>query len=118
MYTLEDLEAAKAELSTWVDRFDRYTGNNPNKYHSDIGVARRNVSAIESSLKVNGTIPLSDAELLEKELDTAFPNAKSKQVVEYKGRTFQRRFWPIEKTRSGKNVSEWGESWTEIPRED
>lgn len=114
MYTLEDLEVAKTELGTWLDRFDRYTGNNPNKYQSDIRAARRKVSVIESSLKADGAIPLSATELLEKELDAAFPNTENKQFVEYMGRTFQRRFWPMEKSRSGKSVTQWAKSWTEI----
>lgn len=76
MYTLEDMEEAKAELSAWLDRFDRYTGNNPNKYQSDIRAARRKVSEIESSLKADGTIPFSDTEFLEKELDCSFPQCQ------------------------------------------
>lgn len=118
MYTLEDFEKAQAELRSWVDRFDRYSGNNPNKYQSDIKAARRHVRAIEESLKAAGLVQLSDTDLIEKELDVTFPNAASKQVVEFKGRRFQRQFWPIEKSRSGKSVREWGKGWTEIPIQD
>jgi hypothetical protein len=36
MYTLEDYEKAKAEARKWTDAFDRYSGNNLDKYQSDI----------------------------------------------------------------------------------
>lgn len=113
-YTVDDLEKAREALRAWEDRFDRYTGNNPNKYQSDIRVARHEVRMIEDALKANGATPLTEKEQLEKELDAAFPDAKSKQTVEYGGRKFQRRFWPIEKSRSGKTVTEWGRGWTEV----
>ena len=45
---------------------------------------------IEDALKADGAISLTEKEQLEKELDAAFPNAKSKQVVEHGGRRFQR----------------------------
>jgi hypothetical protein len=113
-FTVDDLEKAREALRAWEDRFDRYTGNNPNKYQSDIKVARREVRMIEDALKANGATPLTKDEQLEKELDAAFPDAKSKQIVEYSGRKFQRRFWPIEKSRSSKTVTEWGRGWTEV----
>lgn len=107
MYTLEGFEKAKAGLRRWVGRFDRYSGNNPNKYQSDIKAARRHVRTIEETLKAAGLVQVSDTDFIEKELDVAFPNAASKQVVEFKGRRFQRWFWPIEKSRSGTSVREW-----------
>lgn len=118
MYTLDDLEAARAALKSWQDQFDRYSGNNPDKYQADIKAARRQVRAIEDALKANGTIPLTEKEQLEKELDDAFPNARSKQIVSLNGRRFQRRFWPMEKSRSGKTVTEWGRGWTELSEDE
>lgn len=117
-YTLEDFEKAKVELRSWVDRFDRYSGNNPNKYQSDIKAARRHVRVVEETLKATGLVQLSDTDFIEKKFDVAFPNAAGKQLVEFKGRRFQRRFWPIEKSRSRKSVREWGKGWTEIPFQD
>ena len=116
-YTVDDLEKAREALRAWEDRFDRYTGNNPNKYQSDIKAARREVRMLEDALKADGAIPLNEKEQLERELDAAFPDAKSKQIVEHGGRRFQRRFWPVEKSRSGKTVTKWGRGWTEIPDE-
>jgi hypothetical protein len=49
-FTVDDLEKAREALRAWEDRFDRYTGNNPNKYQSDIKVARREVRTIEDAL--------------------------------------------------------------------
>ncbi|MGJ8530106.1 hypothetical protein [Maritalea sp.] len=110
-YTPNDLEEATKSLREWQDKFERYTGNNPDKYQADIRTARRLVLLIENALKASGQLALSENEVLEKELDQMFPNAKSKEMVEYKGQKFQRKFWPLEKSRSGKNVVEWSRGW-------
>lgn len=114
MYTKEDLERARAELKDWQDRFNRYSGNNPEKYQSDIRTARRKVREIEEALKASGELPLSEQEKFAAMLDKAFPNARSREVVEYEGRKYQRRFYPLEKSRSGKTVTEWGKGWIDI----
>jgi hypothetical protein len=114
MTTREELEAARRDLADWMDRFDNYSGNNPDKYHSDIKAARRRVRQLEDDLKASGDLASSPQEELAAKLDRAFPSAKSKEVVEYEGRKFQRRFWPLERSNSGKSVSEWGKSWEEI----
>jgi len=110
-FTPSNLEEATKLLREWQDKFDRYSGNNPNKYQANIRAARRRVRLIENALKASGQLALSEDEALEKELDRMFPNAKSKEVVEYKGQKFQRNFWPLEKSRSGKSVVEWNRSW-------
>lgn len=114
MYTQEDLTKAWEVLKSWQEKFDRYTGNNPDKYQSDIKSARRTVRLIENALKASGQIPLTEQEQLERDLDATFPNAKSKQIVEFQGRKYQRKFWPLEKSRSGKSVTEWGRGWEEV----
>ena len=114
MYTQEDLTQARKALQSWQEKFDRYSGNNPNKYQADIKSARRTVRLIESALKASGELPLTEQEQLEKDLDAAFPNAESKQTVEFRGRTYQLKFWPLEKSRSGKNVIDWGRGWVEV----
>ncbi len=75
---------------------------------------RRTVRLIESALKASGELPLTEKEQLEKDLDAAFPNAESKQTVEFRGRTYQLKFWPVEKSRSGKKVIDWGRGWVEV----
>jgi hypothetical protein len=69
---------------------------------------------IERYLKDLGVLELTDKEKLEKELDRAFPDAQSKEVVEYNGKKYMRRFFPIEKSRSRKTVKEWGKSWEPV----
>jgi hypothetical protein len=112
-YTAEDYEAAQDELARMIDKWDNYSGNNPNKYHSQLSAARSKVRIIESSLKIQGVIPLSDDERLEKELNMKFPNASSNQVVEFEGRKYIKKFFPLEKSRSGR-VKVWGSGWEPV----
>ena len=114
MYTQEDLTDAREVLKSWQEKFDRYTGNNPDKYHSDIKSARRTVRLIENALKASGQIPLTEREQLERDLDASFPNTESEQIVELQGRRYQRKFWPLERSRSRKSVTEWGRGWEEV----
>lgn len=116
MYTLDDYEKAKAEARKWTDAFDRYSGNNPDKYQSDIKIARAKLRAIEQDLKSRGLLVMNDKEKLEAELDKQFPEAKSKQIVEYKGKSYQRKYFPLEKSGSGKKVIDWGKTWIETQK--
>lgn len=111
MYTLEDYENARTELARWNERGDNYMANNPNKYQADIRDAVRKVREIKQYLKDEGILERTESEKLEKELDRIFPNAQTKEVVEYNGKKYQRRYWPFEKSRSGKTVKEWSKSW-------
>ncbi|HCJ7274148.1 TPA: hypothetical protein NVH30_003823 [Vibrio cholerae] len=86
MYTLEDLRAAQAELDLWQGRWDRYDGNNPNKYQADIRNAQSRVRSITESLKASGMLERSEQENLEVRLDRQFPNAQSKEIVEFEGK--------------------------------
>jgi len=45
------------------------------------------------------------------ELDKLYPNAKSKTKIEYNGKKYILRYYPLEVSRSGKTVQEWGHSW-------
>lgn len=114
-YTLADLEKARAALDAVNERFASYSGNNPDKYQSQIKAAERDVRAIKAALKMDGTLPLTDQEKLERELDAAFPKAQSKEVVQYKGKKYQRWFYPAEKSNSGRTVHGWDKGWKEIP---
>jgi len=116
MHTLEDYEKAQAEVRRWTDAFDRYSGNNPDKCQSEIKHARTKLREIEEDLKSSGLLVMNEKEELEAELDKRFPNAKSKEVVEFKGKNYQRKYFPLEKSRSGKNVTEWGKAWVEIQK--
>jgi len=114
MYTKADLDAAKAEFEQIEERWANDSSNNPDKYKAECKAARRQVREIEAALKATGEIASTENEVLERELDEAFPNAKSKEIVEYKGKRYIRRFFPLEKSRSRKTVTEWGKAWEEV----
>lgn len=76
-YTLEGLEKARAELKRLEAAWENYSGNNPNKYQSQIKSARTMVRVIESTLKANGTLPLTEHEQLERELGKHEPSTPS-----------------------------------------
>lgn len=110
-YTIEDLEAAKAELERYEKSWENYDGNNPNKYKASIADCRAKTALILADLKARGAIPLTDQEQLEKTLDQLHPDARSKEIVEYEGLRYQRRFSPVSKSLSGKTVKAWNKSW-------
>lgn len=110
-YTMADLEKARAVLEAVHQRFDNYSGNNPDRYQSQMNAARREVRHIESALKAAGVIPLSAQEQLEQELDRLHPDAPSKTIVEHNGKRYQRWYYPAEKSNSGKTVHEWDKGW-------
>lgn len=113
MYTLQDYEKAKAELRAVQTRWENYSGNNPDKYQADLKAARSRIRAIESYLKGIGELPSIDQERLERELEKAFPHARNKDIVQYRGKKYRRRILPLERSRSRKSVTEWGKSWEE-----
>jgi hypothetical protein len=77
-------------------------------------IAHVKLREIEQYLKSSGLLVMNDNEKLEAELDDQFPKATRKQIVEYKGKSYQRIFSPLEKSRSRKTVTEWGKTWIEI----
>lgn len=114
MYTKEDLDAAKAELEQIEERWANDSSNNPDKYEAERKAVRRRVHEIEAALKATGEIASTEQEVLERELDDAFPDAVSKEVVEYKNKRYRRRFLPQERSRSRKTVTKWGKLWEEV----
>ncbi|MEZ8741088.1 hypothetical protein AB6E21_13720 [Photobacterium swingsii] len=114
MYSLKDLKEAEENLALWERRSENYDGNNPNKYQSDLRSGRELVRLIRENLKRQGILPKTEKELLESELDIAFPDAQSNEIVIYKGNKFKRKFWPLEKSRSRKSVVSWGRGWEPI----
>lgn len=111
MYTLKDLEEAQAALEACQKRCADYDGNNPDKYRAHVGPAQSLVRSITESLKAQGLIPRTEQETLEARLDSEFPKAGSKQVIEFEGKKYQKQFYPLSRSRSGKSVNEWGERW-------
>ncbi|MDQ0080991.1 hypothetical protein J2W35_001328 [Variovorax boronicumulans] len=113
MYTLDDYNLAKIELDALNQRWENYSGNNPNKYKADIAAAGAKVRAIESALKSAGILQRTPQEELEHKLDLAYPNAQSKQIVEFEEKRYIRRFMPLRRSISGRSVTEWAKFWEE-----
>lgn len=103
-YTLEDLEREK--------QWDSGMGpNNPGAEKRKYAAHLRRLRTIENYLKARGILELSEEEKNNAELDKLYPNAKSKTIVEYKGKKYQIKYFPLEKSSSGKTVYEWGHEW-------
>jgi len=114
MHTLEDLEAARAELSQCIDAFDNPRTSFREQLAARIREASRKVHDIESELRSRGLITLDPKRTLEAELDMRFPTAQHREIVEYQGRRYRRRFFPEQKCRSGWAVKKWGRCWEEV----
>jgi hypothetical protein len=116
-YTLQDLEAARAELTRWDEAFANDSSNNPNKYESQREETRRKIRLIIGYLKMAGVVQKTEHELLCDKLDNAFPKARHKQIVNLDGRRFKRLFYPLETSRSGKTVKDWDRIWEPLPEQ-
>jgi hypothetical protein len=69
--------------------------NNPNRGRAGLQHARLTLSVIVSDLQARGILPKPEPtakQLLEKALDTALPNAQSREEVEHEGKRYRRRF--------------------------
>lgn len=117
MYTLDDYEVAKSRLEGVIQRYENYSGNNPDKFDSELGDARVDLHRIEQHLKNAGLLPRTEKEIRDARLDEAFPDAQSRQVVEWQGKRYMRRFSPVATSRSGKSVKAWHRYWQELPTE-
>jgi hypothetical protein len=112
-YTVKDLEAAKTKLEQLNEKWDRDSGSNPDKYRPAIHAAMRDIERIERALKEHGTLPWTAQELLEQELDDTYPDARSKQVVGHRGKSYERHWVPVERDEGGL-VSRWKGYWVEL----
>ncbi len=109
--TLADLEKARQELEYWQERFGKDSSSNPDKYSSQIRDAAIRVRDIKTALKKAGVIEMTPEEKLTAKLDELYPNARSRTVVEYEGQKYEIIYFPLETSRSGKTVHEWGHKW-------
>jgi hypothetical protein len=91
-YTLQDYESAKADLESLNAKWENYSGNNPDKYRASIQDAQEKVHEISVALKAAGSLPRTADEERDHQLDLAFPNAQSREVVSWHGKKFMRRF--------------------------
>jgi hypothetical protein len=113
-YTLKDLEKAYEVRKAVEAKWERYEGNNPNKYRSERKATQSDVVRIEESLKAAGALERTEEERLSLALDTIHPDAKSRTVVEHDGVRYERRFMPMGKFTDGKPES-WKGYWVELP---
>jgi hypothetical protein len=114
MNTLETYLAAKADLKAVEEQWNSYNGNNPDKFKSQLSDAITKVLDIETELKNSGVLERSPEEELTHQLDKAFPNAQSKEVVFWNGQKYVRRFAPAVTSRSGKTVRQWDKWWEPV----
>lgn len=109
-----ELAEARRQLARFEQRWEDYTGNNPNKYRGDLNLWRGEVDRLERALKKDGVLPVTDEEKLEFELDRRFPGARSREVVEFDGKKYRRRFSPAEFSRTRKSVTRWHKWWEPV----
>jgi len=114
MYTLKDLEEAKAELQVLSNRWENYNGNNPNKYQSQIQAARRKVDEIQEFLSLAELNSGLRSPTIDEALRRLYPNATNRSEVMYEGKRYRIRYAPAEKSRSRKTVVRWISWWEEI----
>ncbi|MBB5876168.1 MULTISPECIES: hypothetical protein [Xanthomonas] len=113
-YTLDDHAKAKEALELLRSKRSAYSGNNPNKFRADIETAKARLSDIESTLKEAGILQRTPTEQRDSLLDKAFPEARSKEVVEWQGKRFKKIYTPAGKSLSGKTVLKWNTHWEEL----
>jgi hypothetical protein len=109
--TLKDLDDALTQLQRAHEQAGRRSGKG---CKTEIEDAHAEVRAIERELKQAGIIPRTAQELLDAELDSAFPDAAGSDVVVHRGNRYKRRFFAVRKTARGK-VQEWGRIWEGVP---
>ena len=66
---------------------------------------------IVSCLKNQKLLPLSEVEVIHTALNALYSRARTRSVVEYQGRNYERRFLPLKLSKSGKNVQKWAKVW-------
>lgn len=103
-YTLEDLEKERQ----WDSGFGP---NNPGAERRKLLAHQARLREIEDYLKAEGMLEMTAKEKVSRKLDELHPNAKSKTVVEHNGNRYQMRYFPLDTSRSGKTVREWGHRW-------
>ncbi len=113
-YTLDDHAKAVDALSLLKAKEDNYSGNNPNKFRANIERAKTHLATIELALKQARVLQRSPAEERDAELDLAFPEAQSKEVVSWQGKQFVKRFTPTGKSLSRKTVLGWTSHWEQL----
>jgi hypothetical protein len=116
-YTLADLAEAEAGYASAQARVDIFDSNNPNRGQSDLRRAGDHLTRVTLYLQAQGDLPKPEPtrqDNLEQALDAAFPQARSKDMVEYEGKRYQLRFAPARMTRLRKRVAKWERWWQAV----
>lgn len=113
-YTLNDHAKAVQDLARLHEKWENYSGNNPNKVLADIETAKGTLARVERALKDTGVLPRTAQEVRDAALDKAYPNALSRQIVQWEGQHFQKRYTPVATSLSGKTVRAWKSSWVPV----
>ena len=94
-YTRDDMAAAQLAVEAAERRTENTRHNNPNRGRADLQRARSTLDMIVSDLRQRGIIPTPEPtakQRLDQALNKAFPNAQSREEVEYEGKRYRRRF--------------------------
>jgi len=116
-YTIADLEKAKKTYDYYLKLMGDYDGGNLHKYHAEVSRSGVKVTEIERSLKAAGILEMTEQERLDARLDKLYPYATSRRIIEYNGKKYQLRYYPLSASRSGKTVLEWGHEWRRLDEE-
>lgn len=114
MHTLESHAVAKAALEAAERRWENYDGNNPNKHRAAVQSCRAELGAIEAELKARGILPRTEKEERDARITAAFPSADSREVVEFEGKRYRKRFTPRATSLSGKTAYGYDAYWEEV----
>lgn len=107
-YSLEDLKKIQ-------DRGPLYTESaNPESNSRADATYAAHIWEVTENLKKQGLVDTTEEEKISMELDSQYPDAKPKTIVQYKEKKYQIQYFPILKSRSGKTVHKWGHSWVVI----
>lgn len=93
----------------YADLDNAYTDYTNAQNDAEEQTALAKLDRIEMSLKKEGAIPTTEEEMLQFELDSSFPKAKSKEIVEFQGKQYRLAFIPKAKDERGKVI--WGRKW-------
>lgn len=90
--TVDQLEAAKAELARWRDRMSRTRpGELADTYQFAARNAEQYVASLTADLLRQGLLPALDSTRLHEGLQRTHPHARNRQVVTFQGARFRKR---------------------------
>jgi hypothetical protein len=114
---LARLHVAIEERDALRARYDAYEGNNPDRHRVPLQRAQETVDRLERSCRRLGLLPGSEHDVLEAELDAEFPKAENGQIVQARGRWYQRRF-SVGSVSRNRNPTSWVARWDELSEAD